>query len=73
MFKNTHREIKMQNSGKNRNHRFESVCHENICTMFYIGRLFWGYRPFETVFQSISGRLSERGKKKREVIDASPS
>ena len=26
-------------------------------------------RPFETVFQSISDRLPERGRKKREVID----
>ena len=26
-------------------------------------------RPFETVFQSISGRLPERGRKKREMID----
>ena len=31
--------------------------------------LFWPERPFETVFQSISGRLPERGRKKREVID----
>ena len=28
-----------------------------------------GLRPFETVFQSISGRLPERGRKKREMID----
>ena len=30
--------------------------------------LCWAYRPFETVFQSISGRLPERGRKKREMI-----
>ena len=29
-----------------------------------VGWLFWAYRPFETVFQSISGRLPERGRKK---------
>ena len=36
-----------------------------------IGRLVvWALRPFETVFQSISDRLPERGrKKKREMID----
>ena len=28
-----------------------------------------GLTAFETVFQSISGRLPERGRKKREVID----
>ena len=27
--------------------------------------LFWVLRPFETVFQSISGRLPERGRKRR--------
>ena len=34
-----------------------------------IGWLFWVYRPFETVFQSISGRLPERGRKRKERID----
>ena len=34
-----------------------------------VGWLFWIYRPFETIFQSISDRLPERGRKKREVID----
>ena len=29
-----------------------------------VGWLFWAYRPFKTVFQSISGRLPERGRKK---------
>ena len=33
------------------------------------GWLFGVLRPFETVLQSISGRLPERGRKKREVID----
>ena len=28
------------------------------------GWLFWVYRPFETVFQSISGRFPKRGRKK---------
>ena len=30
-----------------------------------VGWLFWVYRPFETVFQSISGCLPEREKEKR--------
>ena len=34
-----------------------------------VGWLFWAYRPFETIFQSISGRLPERGRNKREMID----
>ena len=34
-----------------------------------VGWLFWAYRPFETVFQSISGRLPEGGRQKRKVID----
>ena len=33
------------------------------------GWLFWTLRPFETVFLSKSGRLPERGRKKREMID----
>ena len=36
-----------------------------------VGWLFWVKRPFETVFQSISGRLSKRGRKRRERIDES--
>ena len=31
-----------------------------------VGWLFWKFRPFETVFQSISGRLPEKGKDRRE-------
>ena len=31
-----------------------------------VGWLFWVLRPFETVFQSISGRLPKRGGKRRE-------
>ena len=34
-----------------------------------IGWLFWAKRPFETVFQSMSGRLQERVRKKREKIE----
>ena len=34
-----------------------------------VGWLFWILRPFETVFQSISGRLPKKGRKKREMID----
>ena len=36
-----------------------------------VGWLFWAKRPFETVFQSISGRLPERGRKRRERTDES--
>ena len=32
---------------------------------------FWAWRPFETVFQSISGRLPKRGRERRERIDES--
>ena len=35
----------------------------------WIGWLICALRPFETVFQSISGRLPERGSMKREMID----
>ena len=38
---------------------------------FLVGWLLWVQRPFETVFQSISGRLPERGKKRREKIEES--
>ena len=31
-----------------------------------VGWLFWIYRPFETVFQSISGRLPERERERKE-------
>ena len=34
-----------------------------------VGWLFWILRPFKTIFQLISGRLPERGRKKREMID----
>ena len=40
-----------------------------IRTGSWVGWLFWAERPFEAVFQSISGRLPERGRKKREMID----
>ena len=30
-----------------------------------VGWLSWAQRPFETIFQSISGRLPKRGRKKR--------
>ena len=36
-----------------------------------VGWFFWVYWPFETVFQSIWGRLSQRGRKRRERIDES--
>ena len=39
------------------------------CLKGLVGWLFWIKRPFETVFQSISGRLTKRGRKKRELID----
>ena len=36
-----------------------------------VGWLFWVKRPFETVFQSMSGRLPKRGRQRRERIDES--
>ena len=42
-----------------------------ITTLRLAGLLFWVSRPFETVFQSISGRLPERGRKRRGRIDES--
>ena len=39
--------------------------------LYRFGWLFWVYRPFETVFQSISGRLPKRGRRRRERIDES--
>ena len=39
-----------------------------VASYWLVGWLFWAYRPFETVFQSISGRLPERGRK-REMTD----
>ena len=41
------------------------------CFLFYLFFFFLAYRPFETVFQSISGRLPKRGRKRRERIDES--
>ena len=39
--------------------------------MVLVGWLLWVQRPFETVFQSISGRLPKRGRERREGIDKS--
>ena len=38
----------------------------DLCDERLVGWLFWVKRPFETVFQSISGRLPKRGRKRRE-------
>ena len=38
-------------------------------TSWLVGWLFWALGPFETMFQYILGRLPERGRKKREMID----
>ena len=37
--------------------------------LWTFGWLFWVKRSFETVFQSISGRLPNRGRKRRERIE----
>ena len=42
---------------------------KNLVFKMLVGWLFGVYRPFVTVFQSISGRLPERGRKKRERIE----
>ena len=34
-----------------------------------VGWLFWVKRPFETVFQSVSGHLPKRERKRRERIE----
>ena len=39
--------------------------------MDLVGWLFWVYRPFETVFQSIWSHPPKRGKKRKERIDES--
>ena len=39
----------------------------SIC-IWLVGWLFWVKRPFETVFQSISGRLPKRGRKRKVVV-----
>ena len=45
------------------------IYHVLQCPM--VGWLFWVWRPFETVFQPISGHLPERGRKRRERIEES--
>ena len=40
-------------------------------TALNVGWLFWVQRSFETVLQSISGRLPKRGRQRREKIDES--
>ena len=42
--------------------RFSS---DNLLVEWLVGWLFWAKRPFETIFQSISGRLPKRGRKRR--------
>ena len=51
--------------------RLYAVLHEFLGFLPQNPRLTYIYRPYETVFQSISGRLPERGRKKREMIDIS--
>ena len=46
------------------------VFHRDIPN-WLVGWLFWILRPFETVFQSISGRLPKRGRNRKERIDES--
>ena len=40
-----------------------------VVVVFFFFFFFCAKRPFETVFQSISGRLPKRGRKKGETID----
>ena len=44
---------------------------EDTCKLIFLVGWFWVKRPFETVFQSISGRLPQRGRKRKERIDES--
>ena len=50
--------------------RFPVVAWRIPASIWLVG-CFWALRPFETVFQSISGRLPKRGGKRRERIDES--
>ena len=44
----------------------ELACSEqDIVVTWLVGWLFWVQRPFETIFQSISGRLPKTGRKRR--------
>ena len=56
-------------------HKIRGKCFNIIYNLYQniilVGWLFWVLRPFETVFQSISGRLPKRGRKRRERIDES--
>ena len=45
-----------------------STLHSNSGYNGLVGWLFWVYRPFQTVFQSISGRLPKRGRNRRKRI-----
>ena len=49
----------------------KAACHDNLPLLLrvyirtgLVGWLIWAQRPFETEFQSISGRLLERGRKR---------
>ena len=47
-----------------------SGCRMNwLVGCFGFGWLFWVLRPFETIFQSISGHFPQRGRKRRDGID----
>ena len=45
--------------------KYPKQAHRNYCKRWLVGWLFWVSRPFETVFQSISGRLPKRGRNRR--------
>ena len=49
--------------------KFSKNVQSRIYCFESVGWLFCAYRPFETVFQSISGRLPEGGGKNREMKD----
>ena len=46
----------------------KSVRYSLIKMLRLMGCLIWVYRPFETVFQSISRRIPVRGRKKTETL-----
>ena len=63
--------VNLLNFGTPKNNEFSIWDKWKIYYSRLVGWLFWVKRPFETVFQSISGRLPKRGRKRRERIDKS--
>ena len=48
---------------------FTQADRPDLLIRWLVDWLIWAIWPFETVFQSISGRLPERGREEREMVD----